>query len=205
MKTFLAIIGALALLFFAALGGLFFYGVQKVGPMIDQAHAYADESILAVATTWDGAALMARAAPELEELLGNGALDALMAEGNRLLGEMEDYAGAECTITNYQFTSAAGELALAACQATATHKLGSAQYALNIVMRNKEWKVLGFFVTPENTERGPVQVQFVPEQPQGKQYFGVSVSPQISIGVSDAGSIAPFAGIGEWEKIENDL
>jgi len=121
VKTFLAIVGALALLIVGSIAVLFFIGLQKAGPLLQEAHDYADDAIPAVATKWDGAALSSRAAPELADLLKNGALETIMAEGSRLLGEMTAYENAACQITNYQFNTDSGELVLAACTARATH------------------------------------------------------------------------------------
>ncbi len=203
MKTFLAIVGGLALLIVGSFAVLFFIGVQKAGPLLQEAHDYADDAIPAIATKWDSAALSSRAAPELADLLKNGVLETLMAEGSRLLGEMTAYEAAACQITNYQLNTDSGELVLAACTARATHQRAAADYKLNLVKRNDQWKLLGFFVTPEDVESGPVQVKFISPAPKPLQTLEISLKGR-SIGLSTplAGA-APGAAIHVAEKIEN--
>ncbi len=88
MKTFLAVVGGLALVIVIALVSLFVIGFQKAGPLLEEAHVYADETIPAIATNWDSNEFTKRATPELMALFKDGALAGLMAEGERQLGDM---------------------------------------------------------------------------------------------------------------------
>ena len=61
MKTLLAIVGALAIFVVGVFAVLIVIGINSLKPMTAEATAYADESILAIASDWDGDAFFNRA------------------------------------------------------------------------------------------------------------------------------------------------
>ena len=202
MKTFLAIIGTLALLVVILIGSLFFIGFQRAKPILDEAHAFADTAIPAVATNWDGEELSSRAAPELADILKNGALEELMATASFQLGAMASYNGASCLITRYEINSENGELVLAECSATAEFEKANASFSMNILKRNSEWKILGFFVTPEITGNHPVQVAYVSDATRSMDSLELSLA-RMSIGISTGPVERPGVGFRPNNKIEN--
>lgn len=202
MKTVLAVIGGLAIIIVIAIVSLVAIGFQQIGPLVDEAQAYADETIPAIATDWDAREFNKRASPELKALLKTGGVNQLMSTAERMLGEMTAYTNATCELTGYEYRTGDGELAQASCKATATHEKGEAAYVLNLLKRKDEWKVLGFFVTQETNERGPVQVRFEQTQPQLMRRLHFSVEDK-SIGVSASTTPATGAGINLSSKIDN--
>ena len=122
----------------------FVFTFAKSGPVLKEAKTYIDLSIPAIATTWDGAELFSRAAPELVVELKDGALETLMADGSRLLGEMTSYAGAECSNYHFSATTQNGSLAQVTCTAHAIHQRAEADYSVTIIKRDEEWRVLKF-------------------------------------------------------------
>lgn len=197
MKTLLAIVGALAIFVVGVFAILFVIGVNSLKPMTAEATAYADESILAIASDWDGVALADRASPELRAKLTADTVTTLMAFGQQHLGALTNLDGATCEIVNFEYTTENGEQVTATCSARAEHELGAAGYALNLIRRNDDWSVLGFFVVPDEL-REPNTARMV----GAFSALTVSVEKQ-SIGLS-TGAYAPIgADIRGFEKIEN--
>lgn len=202
MKTFLAILGALTLGVIAFFIALFVVGFQRVGPLLEEAHAYADESIPAIATNWSGAQLSSRAAPELAALLQGGALEQLMAAGSFQFGAMTSFSGASCALTHYELRTGVGEIAVVNCAATGEFEKADAAFTLNIIKRNGEWKILGFFVTPRQTADRPVQVAYQPQA--GLEWTRMEISiAKMSLGVSAQSSERIGASVQPHAKIEN--
>lgn len=204
MRNFLAIIGAFALGFIAVSAALFVWGAQRSEPLLTQATAFADDAIPAIATDWNAAAFVARAAPELAALFAQaGSVEQMMSDGRRLVGVMTDYQGAECQMAQHLLSTDQGEIYIADCVAAARHERADADYQLRVLKRQGEWKLLGFFVIPKNSRPGPVQVSL----PDGGDYRGGAV--QISLRNRTFGVVAnPGQAAGariDGAKIDNDL
>ncbi|GJL92988.1 hypothetical protein [Hyphococcus sp.] len=202
MKTFLAIIGTLALLFIGLIVGLFFIGFQKAGPLIEEAHAYADESLPAIASEWNGEELWARAAPELRDILKNGGLEQLMSAGAFQFGALVEHDGADCTITQFNMSTNGKEFAVAQCVGKAKFEKMLAGYTLNIVKRDDEWKILGFFVTADQKIEQPVTVSYQPERFGGASPLALTWD-KVSISSSANPPLGAGAGIRSGSKIDN--
>ena len=202
MRTILAIIGALALIVIVLFVGFIFVGVQKIAPLMEESVAFADESMPAITKEWDGEELWARAAPELRELLGNGGLEQLMSTGSYQIGNLVEHGGAECTLTHFEFNTGNGELALAQCTGKSRFEKAIAGYRLDIVKRKGEWKILGFFITPEEKVEQPVTVSHTMKRSAPTKKLEISLD-KFSIGVSSGTSFDAGADIAIGTKIEN--
>lgn len=202
MKTILAIVGTLALLVVIMFGALFFIGYQRVQPIFDEAQEFADTAIPAIAANWDGEELSSRAAPELADILQNGVLEELMTTASFQLGAMTSYSGASCQITRYEINTDNGEFVLAECLATGEFEKANASFRVDILKRNSEWKILGFYVTPELAGNQPVQVAYTTSTPRRMDKLEISIV-RMSIGVSSMPVQRPGVSIGSHNKIEN--
>lgn len=202
MKTVLAIIGAVALIAIAAFAGLVFVGVRKAGPILEAAHAYADDTIAAVGADWDVDELLARGAPELLQAGTREEFLQVTELGKRAVGSITEAQPAACELTQYLYTSNEGEVAQATCAATAQHERGAVQYQLNLIYRDDAWKLLFFFFNAEVEENAPVVVMVTPEESQIKN------AAQISFRAQAIGYMAPTkteigAGAQLSSKIDN--
>lgn len=202
MRTFLAIIGALAIGVVGLFGVLVIIGVQRAGPVLEEAHAYADESVPAITSEWNGDELWSRAAPELKELLRNGGLEQLMSAGSFQLGRLVNYNPAECTLTGYELGTEEGETALAQCAGKAEYEKAIAGYTLNVLKREGEWKILGFYVLAEEATDQPVMVSYRPAPKPAQKSVGLSWR-KLSVGVSTVDGREAGAEIRTGSKIEN--
>ncbi|MEM9014046.1 MAG: hypothetical protein AAGB02_02960 [Pseudomonadota bacterium] len=202
MKTFLAIIGVLALGIIALIATLYVVSAQKLESLPREAIAYVDEAIPAIANNWDGEELDRRAAPELKALFTNGALEALMTAGERQLGGLTDYDTAECEMKAYDISADAGEVALVDCGALAGHLRGFAAYSVNLVKREGQWKIYGFYVFPSTTEEAPVQVNVALKDQRNINAVSLSLTDR-SIGIISENQPAVGIGFERDEKIDN--
>jgi hypothetical protein len=201
MRTFLAVLGGIFLLLILSIGILVFIGMQKVGPLQKEADAYANESIKAIATSWDGAALMERASPELKEALGGGELEKLIDAASQF-GPMISAEPAKCQILKYEYSSDAGELAGAECHAAARFARGSGQFKLTEIKRDGNWALLGFWVNGEVDQAAqPVQVNYAPPGDAGA---GVSIAGTTGLTVSAKGVTISFAPKSKSDVVHAD-
>ena len=126
--------------------------------------------------------------------------------GQQALGRITTAEPAICELTQYIFSND-GELAEAGCIVNAAHERGNAAYTVNLVYRNDEWKLLGFFFKGEVTQEAPVQVEFTPTR---SPLTKISSSPAIavslksrSIGMSKPSGLNIGVGAATSTKIEN--
>ena len=152
MKTLLAIVGALAIFVVGVFAVLIVIGINSLKPMTAEATAYADESILAIASDWDGDAFIDRASAALLSQMSQDELRVIMAFGRQHLGALSDYQGATCEVIGFEYTTENGELVTATCEARAEHELGGASYALTLMKQRDNWSMLGFFVTADELQ-----------------------------------------------------
>ena len=205
MKTFLAIIGALALVIIIGIVALGVAGTQRIKPLLKEAHAYVDESVPAIATEWKGDELYGRAATELRELLEGGALDQIMQAGAFQLGAMISAEPATCELARYEYTEQ-GEFATASCRVDADFEKATAEILVNILKREGQWRIFGFFITPKEAKDGVVTVAYPVALPAAQSNalnrFEVSLQKR-SIGLTSGASEETGASIISAAKIEN--
>ena len=202
MRTILAVIGAFAIGFVAIIGILFVIGMQRAGPLLEEAHVFTDEAVPAITTEWNGDELWSRAAPELKQAMGNNGLAQLMSAGSFQLGRLVEYNNAECALTAYEFRTGVGEQALAQCTGKAEYEKAIAGYTLNAIKRDDAWKILGFFVLAEEATDQPVMVSYRDHSQIKEKSIGLSVDG-MSVGVSTEVSLEAGAEIITRSKIEN--
>ena len=202
MKTFLAIIGTLTLFLVAAIAAFIFTGIRKVGPLLEAAHSFADDTITAVGTDWDVDELLSRASPEMRSVATTAQFKEVTDLGKRSVGALVSATPAQCTLTQYTYTTAEGEVGQANCTATATHERGGVSYQLNLIYRDDAWKLLLFVFNAEITEDAPVQVDFTAPALTQPQTISVSFRGQ-SFGLTQ--QVDRKAGIGAnlTKKIDN--
>lgn len=178
---FLAILGGLFVLLLIALFGFGVFGAKKGYDLAKGASAYANETIAAYGAMWDPAALTDRAAPELlaEVARNPDALAQLSLMLTTQAGALLSATPATCSNFNYAATTAGGDVFTAQCAAEGVVEKGAAQFSVNVINRNREWRLLGFFVfvTPNQpVERdGSKLVNFVNEDAASPSLIEASV------------------------------
>ncbi len=202
MRTVLAIIGALAIFVVVAFVILVVAGLNAIKPLTAEATAYADASISAIATEWDGEALKKRASSELKAELTDEKVDGVMSFGAENLGLMTNYQGASCMIVNFEVTTADGELVQASCDARAEHEGGGAGYSVALIKRNDAWALLSFFVIPDEITNTDDRTQMVAYEDPGLNAFTASFAER-SIGLTSKRTLPVGADVYGFEKIEN--
>ena len=202
MRTFLAIIGALAIFVVGVFAILVVIGLNAIKPLTAEAEAYADASIPAIATEWDGAALSRRASPELLAELTDEKLEGVMTFGAKNLGPMTEYQGATCLIVDFRMSANDGETVQASCDARAEHEGGGAGYSVALIKRNDAWSLLSFFVVPDEITDTDDRARMVAYRDEGLNAITASFTAR-SIGLTSKRALPVGADIYGFEKIEN--
>jgi|GEM_PF-7056093 len=202
MKTFLAIIGVLAIFAVGVFAILVVIGFNTIKPLTAEATAFADEAIPAIAAEWDGDELQQRLSRELRAELTNNEIEGIMSFAAKNLGALTEYAGATCAVVNYQVTTADGELVQASCEARADHELGGAGYSLNLLKRDDEWSFLAFFIVPDQIRENDDAARMVRLETDALNIVTISVSDR-AIGLTTGRATMIGADISGFEKIEN--
>jgi len=157
LKTFLATIGGIAaVIFFIIIGFAIYAGIQ-LGPITKAGQKYAEETIRAVTTEWDGSALIERATPELKKELTEGKLETIMGTGSRSVGGLVSLDELTCS-ANVSVTTGEGKITRAECTGEGIHARGSSEYRVVVIARDDIWKVNGFFFTAHPKEDAPVEI-----------------------------------------------
>lgn len=201
MRAILAVIGAFAIGIAAIIGALFFIGKQRSGPLLEAAHAYTDEAVPAITAEWNGDALWSRAAPELMMLLENGAVEELMGVGSFQMDRLVNYEKPLCVLTAYEIRSGTGERAFAQCTGKAEYKRITARYTLNVVMRDKEWRILGFFIEAEKESGRPAIVSYRSNLQDRDISIGFALD-KLSVSRSPGASLEAGAEIAARSRVE---
>jgi len=200
VKTLLAIIGALALIIIILFAAIVVVGVQQTKPLMDEAHAYANESIEAIGKAWEGDEFWARSSPEMQEALDRAQADQLMSSAAFQLGALVKNNGAACQITQFEYGTD-GVFATAQCTGVAEFQKAHADYLLNIVKRKDEWKIYGFFVLPGEDADGAVTVAY---EPAPFRPSSIAFSwKTLSAGVSSGDRLTAGASVNAGAKVEN--
>lgn len=202
MRTFLAIIGALALLLVGVIAVLIFIGARNTGPILKTAHEYTDDTIKAVGAEWDVNELLARASPEMRNAGTRAQFKEVTDLGKRSVGSLTSAQPAECTLTNYTYSTGQGELAQASCTTTAAHERGTVSYRLNLIYRDGNWKILLFVFNAEIAEDAPVQVDFTTPIASAPRAIAVSLKEQ-SVSFSQQAENTAGIRVNLKRKIDN--
>lgn len=157
MKTFLAVIGGFFALLFLAAIGFGIYGWTKIGPANEEAVIYAEETIIAVATTWDGSALTARADEMLLQNASPGKIEELMGLGARTVGDLKTLGDIEC-VTSFNSSTGEGTVYTSDCTVTGEHDRGSVAYTLTVRKKDDKWTLFSFNFDAKQHEAAPTEV-----------------------------------------------
>lgn len=157
-----AVVGVLALVCVVALVGFGVVSFNKGVKTVRDGQAFVDETIVLYGENWDGAVLLDRGAPEfLSEVAKTpGALDLLQSFLTQQAGDFVSAQPAACD--NFGFSKGAEKETVftASCIASGEVEKGSAVYTVNIIQRNEQWQLLGFFVNVvQDTVRPDTSVQ----------------------------------------------
>lgn len=157
MKNFLTFLGGVFLLIIVLIIGLVaFMGVQ-LGPADQEANAYARQSIEAIAKTWNGDALYERATTGLKDNLKEGDIEALMNQGARAVGDLEELGDLTC-VTRVTTTTSDGKAIMSDCTATAEHQRGTVDYRVNVEKRDGAWALNGFHFTVTKIKEDAIEI-----------------------------------------------
>jgi hypothetical protein len=165
MKTILAIIGGLAIAFIAVVVAVFFIGMNELDRLAEEATAFVDEAVPAIAGEWRRDELIARASPELMAIVTDADVNELMFAGMVKLGPMKAYKGSSCMIVRFEM-STEGESAIADCTASAEFEMGPATFQVGLKEAGAKWGLAKFFfTTPSDT--GAVMAAYDPAEKPG--------------------------------------
>ncbi|MCI5045312.1 MAG: hypothetical protein MRY72_11500 [Aquisalinus sp.] len=146
----LSIVGGLAILLVLGFVALVVIGMRQIGPIVDEGTIYANETIRAITTDWDGEEFLQRSSPEMLAILSVSDINQLMNAGRRELGSMTDFNDdAECMIASYELDES-GESAFLSCTASAQFERAEGDLSLTVVRHDDVWQLAGFFVNAAN-------------------------------------------------------
>lgn len=202
MKTALAIFGAIALIGIIAFAGLVFVGVREADKIVDTAHTFADETVEAVGRSWDVDELISRGSPEFLAAGTREQFKQVTDLGARSVGALITAEPATCELTNYVYTTEAGRVGQASCTVAAAHERGTVSYELNLVYRDKNWKLLLFVFNANVEDEASVQVLYTVRQPVAGNAMQISFREK-KIGYATMGDATIGVGARLNSKIEN--
>lgn len=107
--------------------------------------AYVDEVIPEIVSSWDAKALMERAGPELISTASPEKLEKIFQAFSDRLGPLERYEGSRGQ-AHVSVTPQTGKVTVASYVAEATFQKGKALIEVNLVMRDRGWQIVGFFI-----------------------------------------------------------
>lgn len=156
MRTLLAIIGAFALLAMAIFVGVFIYIGSRLEPATAEAAAYVDDAVASISESWDEAAFIEQAAPELMASVDAATRRRFLEFARRQYGAQLAYEpAAKCVLESFVLTFA-GEVAIAHCASQGQFERGVLAFRVSVVKRRSEWRVFAFYVDLVG-EQGPAR------------------------------------------------
>lgn len=149
MKTILAIFGGLCGAIAIAFVGLVSIAAYT-GPSFDkESKAYADASVVAIASGWNEKDLAERASPQLMAAIGDQArIDRALAIW-RELGPLKKYDGSKGE-AHIVFGWPGGRIITATYVSRVEFEHGSATIEMSLIRADGAWKIRGFKVEPDS-------------------------------------------------------
>lgn len=144
----ISVVLGVGLLVLAAWGLIGFGGLKlwRYGSQLaEESQAYVDEVIPKIVSSWDAKALMERAGPELISTASPEKLEKIFRAFSDRLGPLEQYEGSRGQ-AHVSVTPQTGKVTVASYVAEATFQKGKALIEVNLVMRDRGWQIVGFFV-----------------------------------------------------------
>lgn len=151
------IVGAIAVFGFTAMIVLLVFAAFGLNETNKEAKAYVAESIEAIATQWDENALLVRATPELREYFQPGQLETFLGDSSRAIGGLETLGEINC-FSNSSVTTSEGKKSSSECTGEGVHARGRAEYRVNAIKKDGEWRLNSFYVTYYPEEDGSTEV-----------------------------------------------
>lgn len=145
MRTFLAVVGTITLVCVFAVFGSGLFLLSQLGPLMDEAKAYADKSIVAIATEWRVEELTSRGSPEFLDATTPERLDEIITQSAELFGGLINYHnGAICEIAQQYYSTSRPHYASSVCYALVEFEKAEGKFKLSLIKRQNTWKIRGF-------------------------------------------------------------
>jgi hypothetical protein len=148
MKNLFAVVGVVALIAFVFIVALVSVVAVKGRALDAESRLYADRTIIAIVSDWDERALLDQAGPEFKKACPARCIDALFVQAGDL-GALKHYLGAKGQ-ANMNYLIGEGTSVTATYIARAAFEHGAASIKLDIVKREGQWRIAGFFVHLDN-------------------------------------------------------
>ncbi len=147
MRTWLAAIGAVAIILLLFLVSAGLHLLSRMGPLTDEAKAFADETIIAIATDWQVQAMLDHAAPEFIQATTPEQLAAFTEHLRSDIGVLTAYGdGAVCQLAEQHYSLNRDRYVRSVCYAIIGTEKAEAKIKLPIIKRHGQWAMLGFHV-----------------------------------------------------------
>jgi hypothetical protein len=129
-------------------GGIAFMGVRLFGAakdVVEEALAYGDESVLAVASQWSESELKSRMAPEVFEQNPEGAIENAARVLSGSLGPIrKETLASSIQGIEAKADSDDGNFVLAKYRATADFEKAKGEIEMELIKRGSQWRILKF-------------------------------------------------------------
>lgn len=149
MKALWIVLGVLAACCLVCCGGAIFFGrgfVEKGMAAYKDAQAYADESIRAIAKTWDVNELEKRASPEFKGEEPHHAMAGRMEDCKERLGSLESVGKTESFSFNTGATTSEGAYQQVTMRIRAEFEKGPAEITITVAKAPAGWQINQFRV-----------------------------------------------------------
>ena len=142
MRTLFVVIGVLTVLCCCGGVGVLFFGYRAASQLMAEAQKYGDDSLRAIADSWDVKELERRADAQLTKQYSKAEMKSLVDK----LKKLGSLRGVQSKVTNIEgMTSTEQETAfLASYTADCTFENGLGKAKLQLIKRGNEWRIRQF-------------------------------------------------------------
>jgi hypothetical protein len=144
MKKLLAVVGVVALVALVFIVALVSVVAVKGRRLDAESRLYADRTIVAIVSDWNERALLDQVSPEFTAVCPPTCINALFVQAGKL-GALKRYLGSKGQ-ANVNYLIGKGTSVTATYLAHAAFAHGRASIKLDIVKRDGQWRIEGFFV-----------------------------------------------------------
>ena len=186
MRNFLAILGGVFLVVIVLVVIGIVFAVRMVTttllPTIEEAQAYADETLAAYSEEWSSDVILSRSTPQLRTLFTTNPeiLESMHGYLTEDFGALVSLAPAACPNVRISNTTQTGHSAVAGCTANAVFEAGEALFRLSLLKNDDEWGLTGIYVQsdvlltlarPSSTSSADENVETESEDPVAPPLF----------------------------------
>ena len=150
MKVLSIVLGGVVALVLICCGGAIFVGKRIYDKGLEAssgAQAYADESVRAIAASWDASELEKRASTELKAEASHEAIVRLMKQCKARLGALRTVRQHENVLMRSGTTTAAGTFQVVSLNVAATFQKGPGEIKITLVKTGAAWQINEFRVS----------------------------------------------------------